>query len=301
MNTKPIIVIATWGIGPSYKKCVCEYVEEMISNNILYDLHIVIMTDDVNYVTHRLPYDEVKRVVNVHDLRSQYQQNTTEFIPNTLDASEYRMQMENNMNQYNQTFSYNIKRFLFPVLAEMGYNKFFIADPDHIIIFTDKLLEAVNIEENCISGILHHEIKIDVSTPPPWAFVSSGALGYESYMVFADYRWFLQLVLNKLGMDKYAPSAHNGIDLSEGPLRLFHFRNIDDVLLYFTYWNTIVEIAYSSRELQYFVKSIGELMSDFMPVSMAAKLMNMKFINFDRSLYDPRVYNYYKIFPEYYV
>jgi hypothetical protein len=294
---KPSIVVATWGIGPSYRTCVKDYVNSMIAKNTLYDLHIVIMTDLIEFFDDMCKIPEVKCIFNVHDAVQKFGSGWTgEYIPhNTFDPA-YREEVKQNMLLYNHGFSYNMRRFLLPVLADIGYTKFFIADPDHELILDEHLISSIDTPINTVMGICHEVIKIDTSVPHPHPFIYSNAFGMNSLHVMTDMRLALHLMYVKLNETRFAEDIYKGVDITEGPLRYFNFESVASTVKYFKYWDTFVELVYTTPGLQLLINQIGELRTDFIPVSAATIANRMKTLEFPRNRYISMVYKQYKIF-----
>jgi hypothetical protein len=269
----------------------------MIAKNTLYDLHIVIMTDLIEFFDDMCKIPEVKCIFNVHDAVQKFGSGWTgEYIPhNTFDPA-YREEVKQNMLLYNHGFSYNMRRFLLPVLADIGYTKFFIADPDHELILDEHLISSIDTPINTVMGICHEVIKIDTSVPHPHPFIYSNAFGMNSLHVMTDMRLALHLMYVKLNETRFAEDIYKGVDITEGPLRYFNFESVASTVKYFKYWDTFVELVYTTPGLQLLINQIGELRTDFIPVSAATIANRMKTLEFPRNRYISMVYKQYKIF-----
>jgi hypothetical protein len=294
---KPQIVIATWGIGPSYRVCVKDYVQSMISKNSLFDLHIVIMTDLVEFFDDIRTLPEIKDIVDMQSLVHTFGSGWDgEYVPKQKFNPEYREEVKDNIARYGHGFSYNLRRFLLPVMATHGYTSFFLIDPDHELILNENLIPHLNTPVNTVSGICYEVIKIDTSIPHPHPFVYSAAFGMNSIHAMTDLRLALHLLYTKLNENRFAEDIYQGVDITEGPLRYFNFESTELILKYFRYWDAFVELIYKTPGLHRLINRIGELHTDFIPVTVATIASHMKMIPFSRDVYTSEVYNQYKIY-----
>ena len=292
---KEQIVIATWGIGPSYRQCVKDYVNSMTKKNSLYDLHIVIMTDYVEFFDDISVLPEVKYICNLLEVQNDVSVPIEkEMIPvNKFDPAFRKEVSENKKKGF--AFSYNMKRFLLPVMAKLGYMKFFLIDPDHELIFNAELAKHLETPPNTISGICPEKIWIDTSTIEPHSMTYAIAFGRNSLHVITDMRLALHLMYQEIGEDRFAEDIYEGVHITEGPLRYFNFTRTEDIMKFFKYWETFVRVVYNNPGLNRLINTIGDLRTDFIPVAAAAIGCQMPTLRFQLGLYTGKVYPGYKI------
>lgn len=285
---KPII--ATWGIGPSYRKRVKSHILESFNSGYSDLLKYAILTDlpeDFKEISTQTGL--VESVVNIHDIRKNFKWSIDkEYIPSGLDYENYGKEYVENLKQ-SKYFSYGLHRFQFLDLAEKGYTKILFIDPDMKINY-DKIGEKFSEKEfweefntlpNSVKGCVAENAGIVNTTQ----FVNSRCMGsYVSSVALQLCTTILYLLDQKFKKNKF--QILRNVQLTEGPFRYYNFKSPEDVYNYFLYWEESQKIIMSNSKMIQALTCGGYMYCDYLPVICANIYSNLEVENFSNVIYD---------------
>jgi len=265
------LVIATWGIGPSFRTRVKENIKLHAGKPVKY----VILTDLVDDFQDVMDSPSILSIIDIFWLIKEKQIDIgAEFIPSSRLEPEYAIEFRTRVG----SFSYNARRFLFLMLAQRSITKFIMIDPDVYLKMSDDYLTQIDIPANTVSGI-HREV-IHAQLAEQNIMHVSNALGsQESVKLFQCMPHILQL------MDPQGfPSGFERIHITEGPLRYYHFSTVDQLKKYFDVWNQSVYLLTHSRWMASLICGPGYMTSDYTPFAISNILCGMNVTDFPRHL-----------------
>lgn len=292
IQEKPII--ATWGIGPSYRKRVKQHIIDSVESGYDNIMEYSILTDypedfdDISKET-----GKIKFLTNIHEVRKNFQWSIDrEHIPNFLDYENYGKQyVENNRN--NKHFSYGLHRYALPDLAAKGYTKILFIDPDMKINYEkinvefseEEFWSEFNTPINSVKGCVAETIAIkDYST-----LQVSRCMGHNISIYALQICTAVLLQLDKI-FNENKFRVLTSFDLTEGPFRFYNFRTSDDVTKYFQYWEESQKIIMTNDELIKYLSCGGYMYCDYLPVACANISLGLSIENFSNIIYDIAVH-----------
>lgn len=287
-------IIATWGIGPSYRKRVKHHILESLKSGYAGVMKYAILTD------HPEDFEEiasetglVTSIVNIHDIRKDFEWSIDkEFIPTSLDYENYGKEYVDNLKQAKH-FSYGLHRFQLIDLAEKGYTKILFMDPDmklnydkiNIKFSEEEFWEEFNTPINSMKGCVAENVGIYNSSK----FVSSRCMGtYVSSLALQICTTVLYLLDEKFKKNKFR--VLDSIQLTEGPFRYYNFRTPQEVYDYFLFWEESQRIIMSHPKLLQALTCGGYMYCDYLPVICANLYSGLEVENFSNIIYDMALY-----------
>lgn len=290
MNNKPIV--ATWGLGPSYRDRVKQNFLESISMGYNNTMDYIILTDlPSDFDELRSRTNKIIDVINIHEVRKHYPWSIeTEYIPTNQETygKDYRD------NLYNKNFfSYSLNRFSLPRIAELGYTKFIMHDPDANLkydkivsgeISEEEFWDQFNTPENSMKACHKEQLKMESGQ-----FYSTNAMGPASFSGLQLSSIVMDRLNNKYDTHNIDPVVVN-LAISEGPFRYYNFDSTDTVKKYFTVWNECCKISYSNPIFRGCSECGGYMLCDYIPVGVANKYCGIQVLDFSKKYYDIKIY-----------
>lgn len=290
MQDKPIIV--TWGIGPSYRDRVKQNFIESISMGYNDTMDYIILTDiPSDFDELRSKTNKIIDVINIHETREEYPWSMEcEHIPTNQET--YGKDYRENLWDKN-FFSYSLNRFSLPRIAELGYTKFIMHDPDSNLKYDKIVSEEIdesefwdqfNTRPNSMKACHREELKIEAGQ-----FYHAAAMGPASYSG-------LQLAsiimdrLNCLYDTHHINPVVINFPITEGPFRYYHFESKEMVKKYFDVWNESCRIGYSNNIFRGCSECGGYMLCDYIPVGVANKYCGIEVLDFSKKYYDIKIY-----------
>ncbi len=287
---KPIIV--TWGLGPSYRDRVKHNFLKSLETGYNNTMDYLILTDiPEDFDELRKSTNKIIDVVNIHEVREQYPwSKEIEFIP--TDQENYGKEYRDHMNT-RKSFSYSLNRFSLPRIAELGYTKFIMHDPDADIRY-DRIVNGEITEEdfwnqfdtpvNSMKGCHMEYVGID----PGDVFVPSAAIGPNSKIT---------LQMSSILMDRLNQNLNSNfhpilskLNITEGPFRYYNFESPEKIKEYFDIWNESIKISFSNPEFQICSQCGGYMLCDYIPVGVTNHYCGVKVLHFDPLYYTVNIY-----------
>jgi len=308
--TKPIIVI--WGIGPTYRSRIAYTINKAISMGYANMMDYIILTDHPDeFIQLVADTGKIRRVVNIHDARDiSPWSRAVEPIPASLDELGYGREF---LEQHHHTggLSYGLRRYILPILADMGYTKFILCDADVDIRYDLISINDVLTPDDLILGKFTAEEFWSVFDTPPNTvkaihtevshlvfnaeadtmsyYIPRVLPGHEGGKLPQHMAILLYLLYEELKLNKY-PGQNKWV-MSEGPLRYFHFESTDKVIQYFEAWDTATKILLTTKPYLFSTLSgPGYVLTDYYPVAAANITCDMDTCNFPLPYYMSNIY-----------
>jgi hypothetical protein len=297
------VVLATWGIGPSFRHRVIENIkahQQMTSDK---KMKYVIMTDLVSdFDEIRNTTDLILEVVDIFELIEKW--NITlvnEFIPQSRVEPEYAIEFQSKVGH----FSYNAKRFILLRLYELNITRFMMIDPDVYLKYPTQesllnYLTVLDIPTQSLAGIHNETVKITSqvdSQGNAGGFINATRCYGQETIRFVHH---VQYLLYRIGVEfqkrynkyhNYSPRNFTQFEFNEGPFRYYNFESSEHLLDYFYAWNLAREIIASDSSTFSLLAGPGYMHSDFASVVLANTFLNINVIEFPRHLIDVHVFN----------
>ena len=288
--SKPIV--ATWGLGPSYRERVKHNFEKSLSMGYSDTMDYIILTDvPSDFDELRSRTNKIIDVVNIHEVRAQYPWSADlEYIPTNQET--YGKDYRDNLSDRN-FFSYSLNRFILPRIAELGYTKFVMHDPDADIrydkiasgeITEQELWDEFDTPVNSMKGCHKEEVSITFA----------GGLNIANAMGPASAAGLQvsSILMDKLNA-KYETNQNpvvTKLEITEGPFRYYHFESPEKVKKYFDVWNDCIKFNFENPLLRNCNECGGYMLCDYIPVGTANEYLRIKVLNFDRKYYNIHIY-----------
>lgn len=289
---KPII--ATWGVGPSYRRRVKQHILQSVNSGYDNIMDYAILTDlpeDFDEIAKQT--GKIKFITNIHDARKNYEwSHKNEYIPTSIDYENYAKEYVEN-HQNDKMFSYALHRFALPDLAKFGYTKILFIDSDMKINY-DKIGIEFTEEDfwkefdtpiNSVKGCVAETMGIINNTN--WK--ESRCMGiYASSIALQTCSIVLYLLEKKFKKNRfYIPK---NFDMTEGPFRYYNFENVEKVIEYFEFWEESQKIIMSDYYMKSSLLCGGYMYCDYTPVACANIYSNLTVENFSNVIYDIEVH-----------
>jgi hypothetical protein len=287
---KPIVV--TWGLGPSYRERVKHNFLKSLETGYNNTMDYLILTDvPEDFDELRASTNKIIDVINIHEVREQYPwSKEIEFIP--TNQEKYGEEYIKNYSTGKQ-FSYSLNRFSLPRIAELGYTKFVMHDPDSDIRY-DKIVSGEITEEefwnqfdtpvNSMKGCHMEYVGID----PGDVFLSSAAIGPNSKGTLQMSSILVDRLNQKFNNNKNA--IIEKLYITEGPFRYYNFESPEKVKEYFNIWNESINISFSDLQFKRCSECGGYMLCDYIPVGVSNYYCNIEVLHFDPLYYNVNIY-----------
>jgi hypothetical protein len=290
MKNKPVVV--TWGLGPSYRDRVKQNFLESISMGYSDTMDYIILTDlPSDFDELRSSTNKIIDVINIHEVRKDYPWSIDiEYIPTNQETygKDYRD------NLYNENFfSYSLNRFSLPRIAELGYTKFIMHDPDANLKY-DKIVSGEISEEefwsefdtpiNSMKACHREELNIEFEK-----FQHANAMGSASLSGLQLASIMMDRLNHKYDTHQKNPILVN-LPITEGPFRYYNFESAEKVKGYFDIWNECCKISYSNHIFRGCCGCGGYMLCDYIPVGTANRYCNIQVLDFSKKYYDIKIY-----------
>jgi hypothetical protein len=291
MSDKPII--ATWGLGPSYRERVKHNFEKSLSMGYANTMDYIILTDvPSDFDELRSRTNKIIDVINIHEEREKYPwSKEIEYIPTNQETygKDYRDNLWNKV-----FFSYSLNRFSLPRIAELGYTKFIMHDPDSDLRY-DKIANGQMSEQefwdqfntplNSMKGCHKEELSLKYGG----LFTDTNAMGPASLAGLQLASITMDRLNNKFNTPDINPIVTE-FPITEGPFRYYNFSSTDTLKKYFEVWNECVKIAYSNSIFRGCSECGGYMLCDYIPVGVANKYCGIEVLNFEKKYFDINIY-----------
>jgi hypothetical protein len=299
---KPIVSL--WGFGPSYRNRVKLNILEAISMGYDNMMDYVVLTDyPEDFIEFAEQTDKIRAIVNIHDARKNHEwSHDLEFIPpSATDPKAYGKEYNEALSK-RKFFSYSLHRFIFPTIAELGYNKIVFMDGD-VKLRYDKIMsgelteeqfwEEFNTPENSMKGCVYE----CVGNVPDSIDGRKGTFDFKWSMAMGTGQsvgalQVCSIVLNEL-YEKHnilKDPIIERLELTEGPFRYYHFESAEKVADYFETWNYCIKKFYSNPILQNYQQCGGYMLCDYMPVATTNVFQNIKVLHFPNTVYSRQIH-----------
>lgn len=283
MNEKPVILI--WGVGPSYRKRAIENIQTAVNSGYDNTMDYIVLTD-IPEDFYKIQDDSKKiiDIIDIHKEREKYPWSIEqEYIPTNQETygDDFREAATRGKH-----FSHCSDRFSIKRACELGYNKFFMQDPDVILYYKwiidgniteEYFWEKFDTKKNTVKGPICEKIEIKENQP----FISSRAVGTNSNLTL-QYVTYLITHLNKK-YNKNFPILHNELKVTESIAKYYHFDSAESGLKYFDVLNELAKICYSiDGENPYWMHGCtGTMWCDFIPYGTANLYTELEVSNFE--------------------
>ena len=292
--SKPIV--ATWGLGPSYRDRVKQNFEKSLSMGYSDTMDYIILTDvPSDFDELRSRTNKIIDVINIHEVREKYPWSADiEYIPTNQESygKDYRDAMWKK-----QFFSYSLNRFSLPRIAELGYTKFVMHDPDSDLRY-DKIVSGEISEAdfwsqfdtpvNSMKGCHKEELSL-ISTNEGPTFTPTNAMGPASLSGLQLASILMDRLNNKYDTHHINPMVNN-MPITEGPFRYYNFDSTKSLKKYFDVWNETIRDAYSNRIFMGCSECGGYMLCDYIPVAVANLYCGIEVLPFDKKYFDIHIY-----------
>lgn len=231
MNGKFIVTLT--GAGQAYRLDIIK----KASPDIIKD-YLIIFTDRHSYNLYSNHHNDFNFVI-IDDYRKDYPFSFDhELLLETSTEEEYWKQLKTFYSPQDKRFySYDIHRFILPYLADNNILNFALIDSD-LILSNDR-----NILDKYFSNI-----------PPGRTYAPFMAPEYkQERMDF--FKKEIQPLFPQINFDL------NFVQGADGFIRGFHFRNKEELMLFFNIWNKATEILFTNPNYSNFI--FGSLIVDF--------------------------------------
>ena len=250
----PKVLVSIWGIGPTYRNRAKLTIQKAIDTGYHHILPYIILTDvPSDFYELRDKTDKIIDIVDIHTEREKYSTWSKEveyLCQEKHDEQKYGEEFVDALN-HSMRFSYAVHRFIFPRIAELGYNRFLHSDGD-VDIRYDKIVNGTLSEEefwvqfntpvNSVRGLDLQTMKMD----------TGGAHYFNISIIVAD---ILRYEIERLHPEyNHLYCMHLETTQTECGFRYYHFADTSRILKYFEIWD---EIAYMILHHRYLVQAIG--------------------------------------------
>lgn len=289
---KPII--ATWGIGPSYRKRVKNNIIEAINSGYNNIMDYAILTDlPEDFLELSEKTGRIKLISNIHDIRENYKWSVEhEHIPTPLDDKGYGVEYVENLKKC-KLFSYALHRFGLIDLSKKGYTKIVFMDADMKIRYDkigvdfteEEFWKEFETEENSMKGCYGEVLQLNNDLKFTW----SRSMGSTASIVALQMSSILVEYLRKIYNKKINPLITK-LPVTEGPFRYYNFNSPEKVMEYFNIWNKSQQITLTDP---YFLNTQnigGYMLCDYITVAATNLICEMKVMHFTNVIYDMELY-----------
>jgi hypothetical protein len=283
------IVVATWGIGKSYRNRVKHNIQKSINTGYDKILPYIILTDHPeDFNEFRLKNNKILDVININDERKLHSNWSfdLEYIPDTLDEIEYSILYREKNNKEHKKFSYGLNRFSLPTIAKLGYTKFILCDSDVDIrydlivdgtISENIFWEQFNTSINTMKGVdLEHFNMSDNST---WSKANIILANLLKYNIFQNHPYLKKP--NFLGLN---------YTQTEGPFRYYNLIDKYKVNKVFEIWDECIKFILSDFQFRQQISPGVYMYIDNLAFSITNELLDIGFLNFDKAFFKVNVY-----------
>jgi len=236
------VVISYWALGPTFVNYLNKNLEDSLSKYPEF-FKFTILTDNVDACSYWLEKTpKCLAVIDINEARKNYPWSfELERIPSGKTDKEYTTEFQSNL-QLGHKFSYSLHRFALPWFIENNITNIFFLDPD-VHLTMDHPLPEHNAQ-------LYVDTYLNEGTPPylitdePNYMVGQSAYPCHEKLHNDYYR----ILKEKMNLPKEHPEYFYSTD---GPVRFYHFENVDMVRLFFETWNSAVKIMLEEPEMRY--------------------------------------------------
>jgi len=288
------IIVATWGIGKTYRDRVKHNIRKAISTGYDKVLPYVILTDDPDYFQDLVnETDLVKKVININDERRKYSPWSfdLEYIPDEGEDGKYGNDYRNNNYRNDKIFSYGLNRFSLPTISDMGYKKFIMCDSDTDIRY-DKIVNNQCTEEDFwkeydtpVSSMKGCDLELFHMNRDCPEHSNGWARGN---IVMANIlRYHFQKKYPHLKKVHFLSQEYTQ---TEGPFRYYNLDSSQKVMEVFKLWNEGTEMMLSDDRTRWQLKPGGYMFIDNVLFTVASEMLDIKIMNFDKFWHTVNIY-----------
>jgi hypothetical protein len=287
----PKVLVSIWGCGPSYRDRVKFTIQKAIDTGYPHILPYIILTDvPCDFDELRSKTDKIIDVIDIHAEREKYSPWSEEFeylCQEKYDEQKYGEEFVNALKE-DKHFSYATHRFVFPRIAELGYNRFLHSDADVDILY-DKIVDGklseeefweqfntpVNsmkgndMEQRSLDGFGAHYFNICI--------ISSNILRYEIQRLHPEYNHLCCLKID--------------YTQTECSFRYYHLADTSMILKYFELWDEIAHIMLPHRDLKQILGGPGYVRIDNIMHSVLTDTLKIKILNFGKEYHHANLPN----------
>lgn len=201
--------------------------------------NIIIFTDDFSLKIYKEKgYDKDFNFVSMDEIRKNYPISLKHELLLNVDNEEEYFDSLINFKFYSRDkklfYPFDIQRFIFPYLIENNILNFVLIDSDFMFYNDESLIEKFF--NRVPSGVLHTVFQGD--HPNRDGFV----------------KFFNELVIPNFKQIDF-PTNDFKMGAGDGFFRGFHFKNIQDMKLFFEVWNQTIEKLFTSEKYNFYVNS----------------------------------------------
>jgi len=283
------IIVATWGIGKSYRNRIKHNIRKAINTGYDKVLPYIILTDNVS------DFDDIRSetnlIIDVIDIFKEREKYSTwskdiEFIPTDIEETDFAKSYRNENYTKEKIFSYGLNRFSLPRIAELGYSKFLLCDSDTDIRY-DRIVNNECTEEefwleydtpiNSMKGCdLEH---FHLQREGNWNKHNVMMANILRYHLHTKYRKFKQP--DYLGLEYYQ---------TEGPFRYYNLDSTQKVIDVFNLWDESLRFLLSERTTRMQLCPGRYMYIDNVPFSITNELLEIQILNFDKFWHTVNIY-----------
>ena len=287
----PKVLVSIWGLGPTYRNRMKITIQKAIDTGYPHILPYIILTDvPSDFYELRDKTDKIIDIIDLHAEREKYSSWSKELeylCQERYDEQKYGEEFFNAKEQ-SKKFSYAVHRFVFPRIAELGYNRFLHSDGD-VDIRYDKIVNGTLSEEefweqfntpvNSVRGLDLETKKMD----------TGGAHYFNISIIVAD---ILRYEIERLHPEyNHLYCMHLETTQTECGFRYYHFADTSRILKYFEIWDEIAYIVLSHRYLRQAVGAGGYVNIDNVMHTVLADVFQMQMLNFGKEYHLVNIHN----------
>ena len=300
------IVIATWGMGPTYRDRIKYNIQEAYESGYGKLMKFAILTDYTEDFINLEPHiqDLIIGVYDINEIRKN-DEFSFEFEPipkNVIDDEQYANEWRYFCDNENKLMSYALKRYLLKAIADTtDYVKVFMIDSDVELPYKrlvsgqlseQEFWEQFNTPENTIRGCGYEELKIvSMESENRLEFIYGRSVGSHDSVRALQASTVVAYNYFKQGNRLQDFRIIEKLSILEGPVRFFNFSNKEKMLSFFDTFNQVTKLFLQDKQLYSCNVCGGYILCDYLTLALAMLLENVKSFHFSGKMFQYRVFH----------